>query len=84
MRRSLLHVAKRDTGVEGGGDERVTQGVGSGGFVDPGTAGEAPGDPPGGVSVESFAVASEEDRSLGALADGQVDRPGWCAARVGW
>ena len=41
----FLDVAQRDAGVEGGGDERVAQGVGSDSLGDPGAAGDAPHDP---------------------------------------
>jgi hypothetical protein len=73
--RGLLDVSQWDTGVERGGDARVPQRVRPDGLVDPGTAGE-PHDPPGSVTVETRAVSSKEDRSLDALADREVDRPG--------
>src|SRR5438093_235361 len=41
----FLDVAEGDACVEGGGDERMTQGVGSDSFRDPGTAGNATHDP---------------------------------------
>ena len=67
---------------EGGGDEGVAERVRSDRLVDAGLAGEATHDPPGGVSVEAFAVPSEEDRSLDAFTDRQVDRAG--CARCRW
>jgi hypothetical protein len=47
----FLHVSERDAGVEGGGDERVAEGVRADRLVDPGAAGEAARDPPGRVAV---------------------------------
>ena len=46
------------------------------GFGDPGTAGSRADDPPGAVPVESSPVRGQEHRPFGALADGQVERPG--------
>ena len=43
---------------------------------DPGAAGDPADDPPGAVPVQPPPVGGQEDRSFGALADGQVDRPG--------
>jgi hypothetical protein len=43
---------------------------------DPGAASRLADDPPGGVPVQPPAVRGQEHRSLGPLADGQVDRPG--------
>ncbi len=76
MTRRLLHIAQRDAGVESGGDERMTQGVRADRLVDPGLAGDAPHDPPRGVAVEALAVRPDEDRPLGPLTNGQVDRAG--------
>ena len=39
-------------------------------------SGGAPDDPGGGVAVEAGAVAAEEDRAVGAFADGEVDGAG--------
>jgi hypothetical protein len=44
-------------------------------LCDPGPAGHPPHDSPGAVTVETVAVGTEEDRSLAAFADGEVDRP---------
>lgn len=41
-----------------------------------GAAGEAPDDPSGAVAVQPAPIGRQEDGSFGALADGQVDRPG--------
>jgi hypothetical protein len=62
------------------GDERVPQGVRPDGFRDPGAAGYPADDPPGAVPVQPPATGSEEDGSLAALADRQVNRPR-CARR---
>jgi len=43
---------------------------------DPGAASHPADDPGGAVPVEPLAVGGEEQRSFGALAGGQVDRPG--------
>ncbi len=72
----LLHVAEGDAGVEGGGDEGVAQGVGADRFGDPGPAGDAAHHPPGGVTVETAPVATEEDRAFAAIPDSQVHGPG--------
>jgi hypothetical protein len=76
VRGGFLHVAEGDSGVESGGDECVPQGVGADLLGNPGAAGDAADDPGGAVPVQPAAVAGEEQRSFGALADGQVDRPG--------
>jgi len=47
---------------------------------DPGAA----DDPGSTVPVQPPAIISEADRSLAALADGQINRPRGCAARAGW
>jgi hypothetical protein len=52
----------------------VAQGVRPDRLCDPGPPGDAPDDASGAVAVEAAAVGSSEDRSLVALADGQVDR----------
>jgi hypothetical protein len=44
-----------------------------------GAAGDPADDPPGAMPVQPAAIGGQEDRSFGALADGQVDRP--CGAR---
>ena len=70
----LLHVAQRNTGVEGRRDERMAEGVRTNRLVDSGLAGEPPDDPPCGVAVEPLTVPTQEDRALHPLADGQVER----------
>jgi hypothetical protein len=72
----LLHIAERHTSVQGGGDKRVTQGVGSHPLGDPGPAGDATHDPAGGVAIDPLPVGAHEDRPVAALADREVDGPG--------
>jgi hypothetical protein len=72
----FLHVPQRHPGVECGGDERVPEGVRADVLGDPGAAGDPPDDPRGAVPVQPPSVRGDEQRSFGALADGQVDRPG--------
>src|ERR1700674_5619158 len=45
-------------------------------FGDPGASGQAAHDPPGGMPVKTPPGAIEKDRTLWALADGQIDGPG--------
>ena len=75
MRGRFLHVSKRNPGVQGGGDERVPQGVRSDRFGDPGADRDSADDPGGAVPVQSLSVRGEEDRPFHAFANGQVDRP---------
>ena len=53
MRRCLLDVAEGDSGVEGGGDERVPQCVGCDPLVDPRPPGQPADDPSGGMTIET-------------------------------
>jgi hypothetical protein len=76
VRGGLLDIAQRDAGVERCSYERVPQGVRADVLAGPGAAGDAADDPGGAVPVQSPAVAREEQRPVGALADGQVDRAG--------
>jgi hypothetical protein len=71
-----LDVAQWDAGVEGGGDERVPEGVRSDGLVDSAAAGDSSHDAGRAVSVDSLSVRSQEDRPVKAFADGEIDRPG--------
>jgi hypothetical protein len=73
---SLLHVARRDPRIERGGNIRVPQRVGRDGLADAGVAGDLADDPPGAMPVQPLPVGGQEHRPGGALADGQVDRPG--------
>jgi hypothetical protein len=75
MRGGFLDVAERNPGVEGGGDERVPQGVRPDRLGDPGADGHPPDDPSRAVPVQPLPIGTEEDRPFQALADGQVDRP---------
>jgi len=71
----FLHVPQRHPGVERRG-ERVSQGVRADVLGDLGAAGDPAEDPGGAVPVQPPPVRGEEQRSFGALVDGQVDRPG--------
>jgi hypothetical protein len=55
--------------------ERVPERRGADGLGDACPAGGPADDPPGAVPVQPGSCDGEEDRSLAALADGQVDRP---------
>jgi hypothetical protein len=54
----------------------VAEGVRSDGLTDPGTTGHSAHDASGSVTVQTVTVSGSEDRSLGTLPDGQVDRSG--------
>jgi len=73
---SFLHVPQRDPGIQTGGDERVSQRVRGDRLGDPGAAGGLADDPPGAMPVQPATVRRQEYRPVGALAGGQVDRPG--------
>jgi hypothetical protein len=72
----FLHVAERYPCVEGGGDERVPQGVRAYLLGDSRAAGDPADDAGGAVPVQPLPVGGEEQRARGPLADGQVDGPG--------
>jgi hypothetical protein len=72
----FLHVTKRHAGVERGGDEGVTHGMGPDPLSDPGPPCDTTHDPSGGVAVESLPGRVDEDRSVEAFTDSQVDRSG--------
>ena len=72
----FLDVTKRNSSVERGGDERVPQRMRPDPLGDPRPPGHATHDPSGSVTVESLAVAVDEDGSLEALTDREIDRPG--------
>jgi hypothetical protein len=78
MGRGFLDPSQRHPGVEGGGDERVAQGVRPDGLGDPGPARRSTDDPVGGGTVQAAGVVVEDDRSFAALTNRQVDGPG-CA-----
>jgi hypothetical protein len=71
----LLHVSERDTGIQGGSDERVAEGVGTDRLGDPGLAGGAP-DAASLVAVEALSGRAEEDRPFAAFTDREVEGPG--------
>jgi len=71
----FLRIPQRHPGVERGGNERVPQGMRADVLGDPGAAGHPADDPGGAMPVQPPPVGGEEQRSFGALADGQVDRP---------
>jgi len=71
-----LHVAQRNPGVQGGGDECVPERVRSDGLGDPGAARGLPEDPPSAVPVQPPPLTGEEEGAVAAFAGGQVDRPG--------
>ncbi len=75
VRGGFLHVAERDPGVKRGCDERVPEGVGPCRLGQSGAAGDPAHEAPGAAPVERVAGRGLEDRSLAALAYGQVDRP---------
>jgi hypothetical protein len=76
VRGGFLHVSQRDPCVQGGVDERVPQGVRPDVLGDPGAARDPADDAPGAVPVESAAFGGEEDRSVAAFPDSEVDRAG--------
>ena len=70
-----LHVAERDAGVEGGHDERRSKHV----RVhdgEPGAVTDRTDPAMRGAAIKTLPVTTLQDRSLAALADGQVDRSG--------
>ena len=78
----LLHIPQRDPGVQGSGDERVPQRMGTDVLGDPGAAGNTPDDPGGAVPVQPPPVTGGEQRPFGAPR--QPGRsPGRCAAPAG-
>jgi hypothetical protein len=72
----FLDVTERDARVEGGGDERVAQGVRTDPVGDAGTTGDAANDATGRVPIESLTACTNEARSFAAFTDGQIDRTG--------
>src|SRR5262249_23629091 len=69
----FLYVPQRNPGIERRGDERVPQRMRPDRFGDPGAAGGPADDPGRAVPVQPAAIKSQEDRPVGALADGQAD-----------
>jgi hypothetical protein len=72
----VLHIAERHAGVQGGGEERVTQGVGPDTLGDPPAPGDATHDSAGGVAIDPLPVDAHEVRPVAAFADREVDGPG--------
>jgi hypothetical protein len=72
----FLDVTERDTGVEGGGDEGMTQGVGPDPLGDPGATGGSSHDPSCGVTIKTSSFIVDEDRSFAAFAHCQVNGSG--------
>ena len=60
----FLHVTQWHPGVERGSDERVPQRVRADALGDPGPMSDAAHDARGGVTVQSFAIAADKDRSF--------------------
>ena len=83
MGSGLLHIAQGYPGVERGGDECVPQRVRADLLGDPGVADNPADDPHGTVAVQPPSVRGNEEWSLGALADRQVDHPGGTPGRAG-
>ena len=76
MRCGVLDVTERDPGVERSGDEAVAQRVRRDVLGDPGRVAQAADHPGGGVAVHPLTVRPDEDRTMRAFADAQVDGSG--------
>ena len=72
----VLDVTQAAAGIERGGDGGVPERVGRDALVDAGSPREPAHDPARGVPVESAAVGTCEQGSIGALTDGGVDGSG--------
>jgi len=73
-----LHVPQADAGVEHGGHKRVAQHVGvHPRHPDAGGGGQVLESAGGGVAVHSDAEDVAQDRPVGAVVDGAVDRTGY-------
>jgi hypothetical protein len=68
-----LPITERYAGVEGRGDERMTQGVGPDRLGDTGPTSDTADDPRRAVTVQAVTIPGDEDRAGVPLADGQVD-----------
>jgi hypothetical protein len=71
----LLHIPQRNPGVQRGGDESVAERVGPDTFGDAGPSGDAAHDPSRRVAVDPTVVGSDEDRSLAAFTDREINGP---------
>ena len=76
MRGGLLDVTQWHSSIKRGGNKCVPKRVRGDGFGDPGAPGDLADEPPRPVPVHAPSVRGHEHRAAGALADGQVDRPG--------
>ena len=76
MAGGFLDVTKRHAGIEGSGDECLAERVRSYRLRDACSSGDASNDPAGPVAVKSSALGTDEDRTVGALANGEIDGPG--------
>src|SRR4051794_34000540 len=76
MTGGFLDVAEWYARVERGGDERMSQRVGSDALIDPCSARDAAHDPAGGVTIQSAAVIAQQDWSFAAFPDREVDGAG--------
>jgi hypothetical protein len=70
-----LHVAQRDTGVEGGHDERRSEHA-EVDAAEPGAAADRVDPTVGGAAVEALAVTASQDRPVVVFADVEVDGAG--------
>jgi hypothetical protein len=77
MRCGFLDIPQGDTGIQGGGDERVPERVWGDVLVDPSPFRQPFDDPGGGMPIQpAGAVVVEEDRAVFSFPDTQVDGPG--------
>jgi len=79
----FLNVAQRDAGVEGGGDERVKQRMGTDLLEDPCPSGDSPHDPGSAVTIETATGKITKDRTGAAFSDRKVDGPGSSRGEAG-
>jgi hypothetical protein len=70
----VLDVAQAASGIERGDDGGVSERVGRDALVDARSPREPPNNPAGSVPVESAAVGTREQWSVGPFTDGGVDR----------
>jgi hypothetical protein len=73
MRGGFLHITQRRPGIQGGGDECVSQRVRPDALDDPGPAGRPADDPRGAVPVQPTAVCGQEDWPVCALCQRVID-----------
>jgi hypothetical protein len=75
VRSGFLHTPQGDAGVQRRGDKRVPQGVRPDRLAEPGAAGDPADDPRRAMPIQPTAIGGQKDRSFGALANSQVNRP---------